>query len=392
MSGFSLDSSDPKEIFAEVQKWCERKDVEDEVLIEALRKLGAGVFVAGDSRQLKPIAIRFQLSSESGRGFGKDILRPLVSNLLFPSSQALAVSTHHSQSQASTTDEKSGIPRPTPNPVSGGTVPSPGSPSLSEKTASLLETLAAEIAGIRAESKEREAAQMEFNRAVQESLQEGLRVDPPGRGLTTSQQLKHDLLGRLSSSASSLGFRSRDLRASPVPRSAAKSSLADLVAQVEARRARASRPRRRAHSIFLEDEDDEPLNLFSPPSSQERVHSSAGAEYTLDLYLSRNLKNHASLRAMVGSIQWGQIRNRREATTLAVMADLLLSNRTVDAMEVLTRRLQALELANQQGGKWHVAEHLESALAQDGSVGISASQLRMALSMRKLQKAAASEK
>ena len=59
---------------------------------------------------------------------------------------------------------------------------------------------------------------------------------------------------------------------------------------------------------------------------------------------------------------------RREATTLAVVLDLLDQGRLNDLEEVLVRRLTALEIADSKGGRkdaWKLARHFESALTTD---------------------------
>lgn len=65
---------------------------------------------------------------------------------------------------------------------------------------------------------------------------------------------------------------------------------------------------------------------------------------------------------------WSGDKMRREATTLAVVLDLLNQDRLDDLEEVVVRRLTALEIADSHGGRknaWKLARHFESALTTD---------------------------
>ena len=118
-----------------------------------------------------------------------------------------------------------------------------------------------------------------------------------------------------------------------------------------------------------------------------RVHASGGVDYMSEDILHDTYARFNSLRARVDHGKWNSEKLRREALTLAVIADLYQEDRREDAMEVLLRRLVAVEYADAKGGRkqhWNVARKLESSLTMD-RLWIDPVSMRHALKLSKLE-------
>ena len=99
-----------------------------------------------------------------------------------------------------------------------------------------------------------------------------------------------------------------------------------------------------------------------------RIHAAEGPEFLRETFWSDTLNRFNSVRSRVDHANWTGDKMRREATTLAVVLDLLDQGRLNDLEEVLVRRLTALEIADSKGGRkdaWKLARHFESALTTD---------------------------
>ena len=93
-----------------------------------------------------------------------------------------------------------------------------------------------------------------------------------------------------------------------------------------------------------------------------RMHAAEGPEFLKETFWDDTLNRFSSVRSRVDHANWSSDKMRREATTLAVVLDLL----DQDRFEV--RRLTALEIADSRGGRkdaWKLARHFESALTTD---------------------------
>jgi hypothetical protein len=80
---------------------------------------------------------------------------------------------------------------------------------------------------------------------------------------------------------------------------------------------------------------------------------------------------------------WKQVRNKREALTMACALDYLMEGKIKDATEILGCRLQAVLHADAQG-KWTVAQYLESNVTQDTGSRINADAIKNAMHVASL--------
>lgn len=117
-----------------------------------------------------------------------------------------------------------------------------------------------------------------------------------------------------------------------------------------------------------------------------RIHSADGDDYMVGDIIAETHRRFSCLKMRTDNNPWQNYRNKREATTLAVVIDLILDNRETDALEVLGRRWSALKLADANNGEWRVAKEIESALTTD-SGGIPVAHLRSAMKNAKLRRA-----
>jgi hypothetical protein len=115
-----------------------------------------------------------------------------------------------------------------------------------------------------------------------------------------------------------------------------------------------------------------------------RLHSHLGQEYITPEIIEAT---ETSFRRRAQDVGFDVKSSRaQEAATIAKIIDLLLVNRNLDALEIATRRFQAL-ITRETDGHWTVAGEIESRMAESSKSGCPPVVKKHALTMARLRNA-----
>ena len=115
-----------------------------------------------------------------------------------------------------------------------------------------------------------------------------------------------------------------------------------------------------------------------------RLHSHLGQEYITPEIIEAT---ETSFRRRAQDVGFDVKSSRaQEAATIAKIIDLLLVNRNLDALEIATRRFQAL-ITRETDGHWTVAGEIESRMAESSKSGCPPVVKKHALTMARLRSA-----
>ena len=86
---------------------------------------------------------------------------------------------------------------------------------------------------------------------------------------------------------------------------------------------------------------------------------------------SSELRNHSVVDWVQRCSGLVELRDTREAQTLAMAMDAINQNQLATCMDILAQRIQAIQAAKAKGGSWEKAAKIELALPQGALAGYS---------------------
>lgn len=230
------------------------------------------------------------------------------------------------------------------------------------------------------------------------SALEGCKAsEPPDDSSGWLEQLTRDAHDAVSESGFHLGaakgsrssdFSFRNRSASTLPPRVSNRGRSAGRSGVPVREPRGARNPSAGHFQYSRDRRGVDRSRFQRDGVR-RMHAAEGPEFLKETFWIDTLNRFSSVRSRVDHANWSSDKMRREATTLAVVLDLLEQDRLDDLEEVVVRRLTALEVADSRGGRkdaWKLARHFESALTTDRIV-VDPGAMRHARKCLKLDKA-----